>query len=479
MRTALYIRQSDTGGHGADSLSIESQEAELRARCDREGWAVVLMEVEPDIRGWTDEQARPAFSRILDAASRGDIELVLVWDLSRLARNVEFQERWVRVLGRMGVEVESHTQPEVRTSPLLRQIHAAINEERTREIRAHVRRSMRQRAENGLTHGRPPFGYRRAPRSPLEPDPDTAPVVREMYRLRYSGASVEEIRTYLEDAGVPTLQGAPAWRWGVVDVILKNPVYKGTVVSGQVVRPHAHEPLVDEVTWQAAQERATRYRSRTGAASQSWLSGLVDHACGRRMHVIRPNLSHPVPYFRCSRASSALAGPRDCRVRPTSMSSTKVEAAAWDAALDVLDRLMPAAEVLADAKRRYRESAPEAQREHRAAEAAADRARQRLARAEGLYLEAKRDRAWFDQEDAKARAALAAAEARLAALPLPPDRAHIEAQLAALRSLRQAAAGLRDADRARLVAALGRVVVGDGPVRLELDPDIASLVRPE
>ena len=478
MRVAIYIRQSETGGAGADSLSIASQETALRARCEAEGWTPVLLAIDADLKGWQDETERPGLNRVLDAAARGDLDLLLVWDLSRLARSVEYQERWVRILGRMGIEIEAHAEPEVRRSTLLRQIKGAIAEEKTREIQAHVRRAMRQRAERGLSHGRAPFGYRRAPRSPLEPDPDAAPLVAAAFAMRAAGASTEEVRRWLDERA-PTPAGAAGWRWETVHQMLRNPVYKGTLVSGPVTLEDAHPAIVGAAVWERAQARATHHRQRAQAAGLSWLAGLVDHGCGRRMHLIAPNSSHPVPYFRCSHASANLLGPRSCHHRPASLSARKLEAAAWELALAALDRIGDPAAVLAAMRRAYREQLPDAGRERRQAEQALARAEARLARAEELYLSGARDRAWFTAEDARAGDDLEAARSRLAALPAAPDRAAVEGRLRELRRLRDAAALMTEPQRGELVGLLGRVAVaGPGDVRLVLDPAVERLLRP-
>lgn len=477
MRVAIYCRQSDSSGAGLVSLSLESQEAELRARAEREGWHVVTVEREADLKGYQDETERPAFNRLLDAAGRGELDILLVWDVSRLARLLEYQERWIRILSRMGVEVESHTEPEVRQSTLIRQIKGAVAEERTREIQKHVRRAMRSRAEAGLTHGPPPYGYTRASKSPLVPDPATAPYVLEAYRRRAAGASVEEVRLYLESVCRPPR--AASWRWLSVHQMLANPVYLGTVVSGPVTREHAHPAIVTPELWHAAQALGHRHNTRAAAADLSWLAGCVDHACGRRMHLIAANSSHPGPYFRCNSAATALAGPRTCWSRPSSVSARKTERAAWPLALAALDRLARPSEILAAARRHYRETAPDAGRERRAIEQQLDRLAARRSRAEDLYLTGARDRAWFAAEDARMSDELAALEARLAALPQLPDPADIDASIARLRSLRDAAATLTPAQRGALIALLGRVIVGDGPIRLALDPAIERLLTPE
>lgn len=478
MRCCLYVRQSDTGGAGAESLSLASQEAALRSRCELEGWSPVMVVAEPDLKGWQDEDERPGLGRVLDAAAKGEFDLLLVWDLSRLARSVEFQERWIRILGRMGIELESHTQPEVRRSALLRQIHAAINEEKTREIQAHVRRAMRDRAERCLTHGTVPFGYTRQPRQRLEVDPDTAPFVAEAFRRRAAGAGTAEIRNYLNAEAPPPPSGR--WRWESIYIMMRNPVYKGTVSSGPVTVDGCHPAIVDEATWQAAQREPRRYRRRAKSANLSWLTGLVDHGCGRAMHLHAPNASNPGPFFRCASTVAEPGKPRSCHVYPTALAAHKIEAAAWQQALAALDRIADPGSVLAAMRRAYREQAPDATRELRLAEQAVARASARRARAEELYLSGARDRAWFNAEDARAAADLDAAQAKLRDVPRPPDRRAIEVRLHQLRSLRDAAGAMTLEQRGELVALLGRVVVaGRNDVRLVLDPAVARLLKPD
>ena len=54
-----------------------------------------------------------------------------------------------------------------------------------------------------------PFGYRKSEgdKNELEPDPDTAPIVRQIYALAGEGKGPNAIRRILEDGQVP----CPAW----------------------------------------------------------------------------------------------------------------------------------------------------------------------------------------------------------------------------------------------------------------------------
>jgi site-specific DNA recombinase len=147
-RAVLYCRQSDSGGDGAESLSIESQEIRLRQYAESQGWSVLAVERDADLRGWQDEDERPGLAAALRHAEE-DGDVLLVWDLSRLARKLRIQENIVARLADAGGEIASLNEPWA-SAPMFRQILGAVAEERTRQMSADIRRSVRQRAQTGL-----------------------------------------------------------------------------------------------------------------------------------------------------------------------------------------------------------------------------------------------------------------------------------------------------------------------------------------
>ena len=106
--------------------------------------------------------------------------------------------------------------------------------------------------------GRPPYGYRIADAGPhpnpskavsgarlhqLEPDPETAPVVRRIFEMYLAGAGYKQIATALTAEGVPSPSAhdparnshrpGHAWAMSAVRAILANPRYLGYHVSGR------------------------------------------------------------------------------------------------------------------------------------------------------------------------------------------------------------------------------------------------------
>src|SRR5829696_4436133 len=180
-RAVLYCRQSDSGGDGVDSLSIESQEIRLRQYAASHGWSVLAVERDADLRGGQDEDERPGLATALRRAEE-DGDVLLVWDLSRLARKLRIQENIVARLADAGVEIASLNEPWA-SAPMFRQILGAVAEERTRQMSVDIRRSLRQRAQSGLWHGIVPYGFVRpaAKNQQLVIDGEKASVVRELF----------------------------------------------------------------------------------------------------------------------------------------------------------------------------------------------------------------------------------------------------------------------------------------------------------
>ena len=81
-RVALYARVS-TAHHGQD---VGLQLDELRQVATQRDWDVVAEHVDHGLSGGDCD--RPALAAMLDQARRGRVDLVAVWKLDRLARDV-------------------------------------------------------------------------------------------------------------------------------------------------------------------------------------------------------------------------------------------------------------------------------------------------------------------------------------------------------------------------------------------------------
>jgi hypothetical protein len=132
-----------------------------------------------------------------------------------------------------------------------------------------------------------PVGYVKGEDGRLLLDPEVAPKVREVFRRRTRGASWRELAEYLEEEGVRTAWGNDFWTTSSLRNVVMNRAYLGEARQGEIVNPEAHEPLVSEREWQAAQpgERIILRKEESRSAACVLRGLLVCGGCGKRMLV--------------------------------------------------------------------------------------------------------------------------------------------------------------------------------------------------
>lgn len=465
MRAILYTRQSITDE--GETLSLDSQAAALRRWADEQGWAVVGEVRDADAKGY--DETRPGLAELLRRSEAREIDLVLVWSIDRLARSVRIQENVLHELNRRGVEVRSLKEPWV-AQALFRQILGAIAEEQTRTIAGHVRRALGERTQRGLPHGVAPFGYVRddLTRKLAPGDPEQVRIVREVFARYANGSGFTDVARWLNGQGVATVTGRSYWHASSVRVLLGNPAYRGAVRSGGVVVEDAHPAIIDAATWDAVEARrgARRYQKPKPYTSPS--EGNIVHGCGAAMYLRSPSRPHHAWYFQCyarwQYQPEGFAPAHVCDVRPASISAPRVEREAWVLATGALRRLLTVERVKREQARLEREQGPGAQRERERMTERRGRLQQRRALAEELYLGGRRDRAWFDAQDASISGELAGVEQALRAMPAGLDMAELAGRRAALADLADYLGGIDEADRGPVLRELGVVVVEAGGV---------------
>jgi site-specific DNA recombinase len=239
-------------------------------------------------------------------------------------------------------------------------------------IRVRTAMAVQTREQGRYLGGRPPYGYRLGDAGPhpnkahaawgrrahrLEPDSETAHVVRWIFAQRLDGHSVARIARALNEAGVPCPSASDpgrnqhrngtGWTLGTVTAILRNPRYTGRQVwnrqrtdkdladpadvslghkqvqrwnlpDGWVIsRNPAHEALVSEAGFIAAQDvsaargPAPRGDVRPPERRPYLLAGIiVCGACGRRME---STWSHGKAAYRCRHGRTTASAPNSER----------------------------------------------------------------------------------------------------------------------------------------------------------------------
>ena len=279
---------------------------------------------------------RPEFDRLMEDVRAGKINCIVVKDLSRFGRNYKetgnYLERIFPFLDVRFVAVNDHfdTLTAQRGSDgYIIPLKNIINEAYSRDISRKVSSALAVKQKAGEFIGSwAAYGYRKCANDKhrIEPDPVTAPIVREIFSWRRGGMSYNKIAKRLNDEKVPT----PAQyrhqigeirtnryensRWNIFTIkgIVESQVYLGHTVQGRkksglcqgqkqqrtqksdwIIVENTHEPLIDEDTFQVVQaisEKSSQaYKANLGnydhlGTSPNIFRGLIFCAdCGKPM----------------------------------------------------------------------------------------------------------------------------------------------------------------------------------------------------
>lgn len=311
-KAALYARVSSERQADKD-LSIPAQLKALRDHAARRGWTIHMEYVDEARSARTAD--RPRFQEMISAAKQKNppFQYILVWKLSRFARNREDSIIYKKLLRKHGVEVVSINEQidDTPSGKLLEGIIEVIDEFYSANLSHDTIRGMKENARRGYINGSiPPFGYKKKrvrvgnhDKYKLEPDEAEAPVLKRMYQMCLEGKGAKEIARALNAEGLRTRRGRK-WEANALHYILRNETYTGVLIfnrvtknsvkaverpADQIVRvANAHPAIIDADTWKRAQEliaqRSPRRVHPRTVNSAYMLSGfLFCGQCGANM----------------------------------------------------------------------------------------------------------------------------------------------------------------------------------------------------
>ncbi|MCL2568508.1 MAG: recombinase family protein [Oscillospiraceae bacterium] len=274
---------------------------------------------------------RPAFNEMIADIKAGDVDCVVVKDLSRLGRNyIEtgkclrdlFQPNGVRFIS-IDDNIDSIQLDGVeRTIALIKNI---FSEQYSHDISKKTRSSLNAKRRQGAYVGAVPiYGYQRSDSNKykLAIDLNTYPIVQSIFHMKLQGLSAAKIASELNNSGVLSPiaykreQGLPHSHGGFADNqnahwsattilrILRDENYTGTLVQGRLRQEsykskalralnesewsrieEAHPPIISKVDYSAVQ-RALAIDTRTAPKCRGVhiFSGLlICGCCGSNM----------------------------------------------------------------------------------------------------------------------------------------------------------------------------------------------------
>ena len=222
---------------------------------------------------------RPLLEQAIARVESGEADGLIVWKADRFGRDLIdglVQIRRIRDMGGVFVSVYDNLDTSTSTGRMVLRIMLSIAENRLEEISEQWRTAKARAVARGVhPTAVAPFGYQHASKKanggntgPLVPDPETAPLVRELFERRAAGAGPSELSDWLHSLGATTAYGRKRFSHRAIKDILRNDVYIGVASAGPLIRnEQAHEPLIDHATFEAVQWHGVQFRPRSDSPS--------------------------------------------------------------------------------------------------------------------------------------------------------------------------------------------------------------------
>lgn len=326
----VYIRLSQEDKdkkYESDSESVINQKELLRGYVKNNNFNLVKEYVDDGYSG-TDFE-RPGFQSMLEDINNKKINCVIVKDLSRLGRDhvmtgyyIEtfFPENNIRFISIL----ESYDSFKNQASNDSSTFIIACNDYYSKQNSIKIRNVLNEKRKNGKFVGSLPcFGYMRDPldKGHLVPNPETAPIVKNIFKWRADGIGPTEIANRLNKANVVTPSGYKKtnyssrlidrdnWNISTVKKILCNRIYTGDLVQHTqtkvnykskkkitldeklwIIVENTHEALVDKETFEYVnnlRKRNTRnYEIKTNREKRLLEGKLFCKECKNRLTVL-------------------------------------------------------------------------------------------------------------------------------------------------------------------------------------------------
>jgi len=297
-KAAAYVRVSTSSQ--IDGESLNTQRSIIQSYCDTRNWELVTIYEDAGISGAKDD--RPALQALLTAVKAGEIDAVVVRDLSRFGRSARDLLNNIQTLKDCSVtfiSLKEGIDGSGAYGNFMLTILAAIAELEMEMIGSRMRENRLARwRDRRIFCGKPPYGYqwnRKEKRIEIVPDQGEvySRMVKEYLDL---GKSLNDISMDLNSEGIPTRNGGSSrWSSGTLSKILKCRDYCGEITVNQYLtdskgriighRPEAEHivfeapPLISKIKWDRLQEVLNNANSRGGRPSNTAKEFLLHDLC--------------------------------------------------------------------------------------------------------------------------------------------------------------------------------------------------------
>ena len=360
VQTAAVAKQLRVAAYCRVSTEEEEQLSSYEAQCEyytdkimsNKEWTMAGIFADEGITG-TSTKKRTEFLRMIRLCKQKKIDMILTKSIQRFARNTLDCINYTRILRDLGIGVFFEKEnldslpPE---SEFMITMYGALAQSESESISGNIRRGRQMHAKVGTL--KVPchrlYGYKKDADGKFYIIPEQAEVVQEIYERYKDGASLRDLKDWLEGNHIKTVLGTEEWSVSSIKGILTNEKYCGDVllqktfctdvISKKVIKnigqmaqyymPDHHEGIVSReqyntVKAEMARRSALRSPSKTAVTGRSCYTSkyaLSDRlVCGECGTLYRrctwTSLGRKYPVWRCT--SRLNYGTKYCHDSPT------------------------------------------------------------------------------------------------------------------------------------------------------------------
>ena len=295
LRVAAYCRVSTD-----EEEQLSSYEAQCEYYTDKimsnKEWTMAGIFADEGITG-TSTKKRTEFLRMIRQCKQKKIDLILTKSIQRFARNTLDCINYTRILRQLGIGVlfeKENINSLPPDSEFMITMYGAMAQSESESISSNIRRGRQMHAKVGTLkipcHWL--YGYKKDADGKFCIVPEQAEVVREIYERYKDGASLRNLKDWLEGNQIKTVLGTADWSISVIKGILTNEKYCGDVllqktfctdvISKKIVKnvgqmaqyymPDHHEAIVSREQYNAVKAEMAR-RSALRSPSKEAVTG--------------------------------------------------------------------------------------------------------------------------------------------------------------------------------------------------------------
>ncbi|WP_108672469.1 recombinase family protein [Peribacillus acanthi] len=310
-RVAIYARVS-TVEQADEGYSIDEQVRILREWCDRYGYEVYKEYVDRGISG-KNIDGRPALKQLISDSNNKKFDIVIVWKINRLSRDILDTLRVVKNFKQNGITFKSYSEnfeTETHQGEMFFQMMAVLAEFERKQISENVKLGMIARAREGSWNGGQVLGYdtveisnenKKRKSTKLVINEKEAQTVRRIFQLYLDGNGYKSIANTVNHEGHRSKKNNH-FSINAIRTILTNPIYAGyirynvrrdwsekrrnNINPSPVIERGNHTPILSEDTWNKAKailEKRTGKPNRVHSGEYPLTGLLKCPVCGAGM----------------------------------------------------------------------------------------------------------------------------------------------------------------------------------------------------